>query len=955
MNNISIDEIDFSVRTKNALHHAGYHSLSQVLELTEDILYSVRNMGQKSVDEVLSFIGNYDGKQFNDEIPKDEISDDEVIAYLNSKRIGVDKLEGLSTKAFNVLLLNDIKFVSQIAFISKEELLKFNKMDCSSADNVIGCLNFFVNDLRARMLANKEDILATMSVSNAMRSAKYCSLVKKYVLSNDISIDMLGLSNRPRNQLMANSYLKLSDIVFLTNDQLKKIPKMGDGSIAEIRNVINNYITENSERILAFITGDKEKLYDDEFVQKSILNLYTDRGFSGLNLSEIINELDLSDDISVERIKSNIAFLISKKQIEYVDYRCYRVYPSFYDCIDKYGGLDERSIYILENRINGEKSESELEIIGQKLGITRERVRQLQEKAIKKVKASYTASTGMKFFDEDYYTYLFINYSINNDDAEKWLGMSKINFNYFKLMSLKNGTKPIVDAVDDPNIDFCLKIKIKNYLNRNKIFIDDCWVNKKRTDLERFVVKKYCQSDVSFDDFCVTYNRFLEKQGISQEENLYITQDVYRTRENYIRESLFLLWKQGSIIRSYDVEGRDFFELLEALNIPNLKNIELSTLKLFEDNLELMKKYDIQDHYELHNLLRKVIKDGEFNGFKCGRTPIIGFGEFDRIHQVVEIIENNSPLSIDEFYALAKAEYGYETGAILWNDIEKYYYQGIFTVDYLKMPVETAKKLNSILVDDFYYIDEIKNIYQKVFPNNDVEEINAYSLKQLGFSVYTKYVMRNHDTLDKYFENLLTHKDIQDISLLRAKFVYVQAFWQVLNRLKKERNIVEFDRNQIISIDRLEAFGFGIEEINEFCDSVYEYCEDGQCFSIESLLEDEFSSPAFDLGFPNWFYANILAFDERFSYGKIFSNIVLYKGKIDVTIKFFVSQIIKQNGAVDIYDLMNIINDAYGCTIKEKTDLVYAVRDTIIYYDDILERFYPSVSAYEREIFGMEK
>ena len=50
---IKIDDIDLSVRALNALHRAGVETVGDLFGYTEDMLYDIRNMGKKSVDEIL--------------------------------------------------------------------------------------------------------------------------------------------------------------------------------------------------------------------------------------------------------------------------------------------------------------------------------------------------------------------------------------------------------------------------------------------------------------------------------------------------------------------------------------------------------------------------------------------------------------------------------------------------------------------------------------------------------------------------------------------------------------------------------------------------------------------------------------------------------------------------------------------------------------------------------------
>lgn len=49
----NIENLDFSVRTYNCLRRAGKDTLKDLVEMTEEELRSVRNLGRKSVDEVV--------------------------------------------------------------------------------------------------------------------------------------------------------------------------------------------------------------------------------------------------------------------------------------------------------------------------------------------------------------------------------------------------------------------------------------------------------------------------------------------------------------------------------------------------------------------------------------------------------------------------------------------------------------------------------------------------------------------------------------------------------------------------------------------------------------------------------------------------------------------------------------------------------------------------------------
>jgi hypothetical protein len=56
---------------------------------------------------------------------------------------------------------------------------------------------------------------------------------------------------------------------------------------------------------------------------------------------------------------------------------------------------------------------------------------------------------------------------------------------------------------DYDNLDAGLRLKIKNYLNRNKVFLRGIWIEKNRANLEEVAVKEICKNSMSFDEFAI--------------------------------------------------------------------------------------------------------------------------------------------------------------------------------------------------------------------------------------------------------------------------------------------------------------------------------------------------------------------------------------------------------------------------------------------------------------------
>ncbi|WP_196814230.1 DNA-directed RNA polymerase subunit alpha C-terminal domain-containing protein [Butyrivibrio sp. LC3010] len=823
---ISIDTIGLSVRSINALHRADIHTVGDMLECNEDSLNEIRNLGKKSIDEILQKIEEYQEKANASDINADNMDDNEeviipedfnawllkddnrqlIIDWLKEKDIKTEMLELLSARAFNLLMFNGYNYVYQIAFMPGDKLIEIPRMDMASATEIERVTTSFIRALESKFfqeLSEKKKAAAVKkkSIFEILYIPEYHDAILAYVKANNISIEKMVLSNRPKNRLISNGYNELSDVLFLTRSEMMRIPAMGAGSVDEIVSVINNYLTENEKRMMAVISGDESAIWDDTAIRNMVLNQYKDIPFKGLSLNEMLERLCLPEHITVERLKKIIGQLIAEKKLEYVDYRCYRVYSKFEDYLETCSDIGDRERDFINKRLNG----LTLEAIAQEYGLTRERVRQLVKRSIENVRNIYSSEIGISLFDEDYYRYLYETYSFEKKDGTEWLGIPTYVWNYLALNDIKPGKKDLLYALEDvKGLDAGLRLKIKNYLNRNKLFIDGKWIEKKRADLEQVVVRKFCKEDVTFNEFYHIYNEFLEQEDIPYDEGIYYTEAVLRSRKNHLADSRFLLWKQNEQIRYYDIDGRDYSELFDVLNLDSYENIELSTLKFVRDYPDIMKKYDIRDQYELHNLLRKIVPDGSFHDFHCCRMPDIRFGTFDRDSAILEILIDSAPINMKDLAELVSEEYGYDPTVVMANYLQSltpYYHQGIYSIDQKMMSQENRDSLKIILTDDFYYIDEIKKIYGKMAPDADADEINPYNLKLMGFAVFSRYAIQNHSSAEAFFYNLLTKEDMMDISEYRKRFAYLQVFYQTLLGLKRDLEVVEFEPNQIINLN----------------------------------------------------------------------------------------------------------------------------------------------------------
>ena len=372
-----------------------------------------------------------------------------------------------------------------------------------------------------------------------------------------------------------------------------------------------------------------------------------------------------------------------------------------------------------------------------------------------------------------------------------------------------------------------------------------------------------------------------------------------------------------------------------------------------EEYPELMERYDIRDQYELHNLLRKTVPEGSFHDFHASRTPIIRFGTFDRDAAIFDMMVANAPIAQSDLIQLLHQEYGYDSNSILFNmlqPIDEYYHNGKYRIDAKAMTHEHMQALLAVLTEDFYYLDELRSIYVRTVPGGDPEEINYYNLKLMGFQILSRYALRNYDNLSNYFRALLTREDLTDLTDLRRRFGYVGIFSQVLMDLRRDLEVIEYEPNKLISFRKLAAAGITRADLEDYCDAVYEAAEDGVFFTAQSLRKSGFRTELYDLGFSDWFYASLLISDPRFSYGLAFKNIVLCRGKRQVTIREFETELIRAAGSIDVYDLQRELEETYGCTVADRLDLIHKVSGGSVYHDRHLDRLYDSEEHYWRDV-----
>ncbi|RRD38934.1 hypothetical protein EII29_09055 [Leptotrichia sp. OH3620_COT-345] len=429
-----------------------------------------------------------------------------------------------------------------------------------------------------------------------------------------------------------------------------------------------------------------------------------------------------------------------------------------------------------------------------------------------------------------------------------------------------------------------------------------------------------------------------------------INQEKFRFSERYLEnrvaEKSTVLYKKGRKIRYYGKIEQTPENIIRELDFNKFKNLEISTLKLFTDYPEKMLEWDIRDEYELHNFLKKILKNCEKIDLNFGKMPTLKFGNPNREMQMLDLLIELAPVSLDELVSAYEEKYGVKKETILANYINcisEYLQNGMYSIEYKDLTWEEQQYLRRKLMEDIYYIDEIKEIYLDRFPNKDSSIINSYNLKKLGYKIYYNMVLSNkYSNLEQYYKKVLKSKDTIDLNSEYIKGRHTSSFYRVFNILKNEFQIFEYLPNKIISLQKLNIYGIELNDLKEYIENVHNFNTE-ELFTIKSLKKWGFKDKIEDLGFEEWFYASVLSSDSRFKFRKT-NNTILF-GKEKVTVGDFVKYVVVSNTGINIYKLQDYLFQYYEIKI-EKYKLIENIKEKNLYYDQIMETTYIDYNKY---------
>ncbi len=901
------DQFDISQRTKNALMRSGIDTVEKIMSISANDLYQIRNMGKKSVEEVLhlqnmikdEFVGLQVQDDCSVKIQEKSLLLERMFPYFEHSCFTVmfrDQYENVvsdinidsvnfSVRTYNALSEAGYSTVKEIALEKYEKLREIRNLGTKSIKEIEDYI-----EKHAFIISNEE-----------------------YGLFNDI-----------------NSFF--SDVILVDDNYYKN----------EILKLIQKNLSDNQ---MISITMDERLLFNSDFIEKimnkhEIKNVY--KSYLMMKISRGEEKLFEEEDylFRIGLYRNAISELVSEKRIEYIDY-IYRIrFPRITEWINSIEKDSQRKA--LNMRIHGKT----LEECGQEMGLTRERVRQIVKKAI----------MHKPRLKEDDYAYWFEKYNISLDAFISIFKEERYVYEYLYLM-YSRGEIDIEDIVDDERITSDVYANAMKYINRKKINVFGEYVLCKRELLVKKIAENICaDTDITSEDLYKHYNDFLDKNDLSCNEKLLFPS--MRAFEARVENSDYILVKYGKRMRYYPITEIDISDFINRLNLNQYNNIEISTQKIIYDNTELMNEYDIRDEYELHNLLKKTERkwneDSSFD-VNFGRMPLISFGKADRKKQIIDLLLQISPVGIEDYCKFYEMEYGVHERTVAANfapELSDYYHDGIYSVNQIVLDEKELSYMKESLSELFYFLDDVKQIYMQAFPDGDATKINTISLKELGFRFYAEYVIK--DTFSSsydYFRFYLTKDDMIDLKNQDKRFSYVQIQNAVLDELRTSYELIEYEDMKFISYSRFQNVYPDItkDTIKQYVETAIDFAKDEPFFTVKMLKDKGFHHRLLDVSLPEWFSAALIKNSKKIRFVKTGGNIVFSNEKHQIKTLDLIRYILENNKMMGIYDFVNYLNYEYGLEI-EKNKIIQLISSTNMYYDSTMEKAYYSKDYYYDEI-----
>lgn len=929
-------EIGLSNRTKNVLLKMGVRSLSELEQVSLDDIFAQGGAGDKTIEEISQVKERIKRGEFSGITITPSVSEEQLLEF---EKYDLSSIK-LSTRANNVLQSANIKTIKELVGLTIEDIMK---MPNAGNKTVIELTNVV-----------KDILNGTIQLEPPKKNCR-----DKIDIPAEHSIDELNLSVRSYNALVSVGINTINSLIELNEDDIDEIKNIGRKSKTEIKEKLNDWVNQNvafggepkkksvnisaveeeffknlSDAIAPVVTLDWTTLYhvtvsqnlffsDFEIDNENILRL--------LSLPELLlkekerysllfpKNCPVPIDVFKERISvlGDVADVFSTSLFK--NHICR--YLSDYVVLTRgtlleywekhFSNTNDRNTQFLIRRLKGETLNS----IGDEFGVTRERVRQVSNKIIKK----------MPLLLEDYLKEPFVFFNI---PKESFCGAfdfcSAEGYEYLSIKYDHGKTELSAESLESYKGPFQKEL-LQQY-RRDCISRDKASVT--RRDIVFRVLIDNSDKSISLEDLNTKYYEYLDSHDYPR-ERLYLN-NRYLTA--HLRTFKHVVFNRENKARYCNA---DYDLIWNEIDFSTYKGQVFSAEKIYRDYQDLMSDQDVRSGYELYCILKSSLNEHEDvvqkYGIDCVRIPSIRFGNGTEEKQALLLLYELAPIELGKYYLEYEKRFGIwketaQANPSIWHSVQQYLMDGKLVVDAPTLDPRDYEIFSEVIKSrDFWFINELEEAFRVSCKNSPFDSLNACTIKKFGYSLNSGYVFDSikYGTITNYFEKTYFSSDVVDLSLIDKRISTIAMFISTLDRKKKSLEYVEVTPKKLLPIQKVKVvYGLDLEDIKKIQEEMACYY-DLPVFNGYSIWENEKDNPLIQkLNQNKWMLSCIIRQQEGIYSRNICGSYILSKDSNNLSIVSVCEWIVLEKGKQTVENLVTQLDTIFGCKASKNKVIV---------------------------------
>ena len=539
-----------------------------------------------------------------------------------------------------------------------------------------------------------------------------------------------------------------------------------------------------------------------------------------------------------------------------------------------------------------------LQDIGTRESYSRENIRLVCNKLLEKKPLLY----------EDRWTPLFSAYAWTKKDFMELANESSETYMYLSIV-VKPGDKLLYGILSDDMVSEEIKDRYRSRFSKNVRLLSGKYTHISAKNVLDRAVEIYAKNGICIDDFLVEYKKFLKENGLKQKSinNRAILARLFR--------SMNVLFTYGDCFRYYPLMSLEILYLQKELKLDSYKNCVISTKLLFDKNRELMKKFDIRDEYELHNLLRKRAKELTCQNMSFSRMPTVVFDKMTKKEQVRNFLKSFDIITLDKLSKLYCEKYGIEEDTFCsgYSQYIQAYKVGNGTFQYRStadmLTEKEIRKVRGVLTGIFYSVTDAMALFAEKLPKHRLSCFDDEVFLRLGYRHIKNILFRKEfatvgDAMDKYFAEPVTKfdKSLLGLSSVRPYLLEHMDKYQLFRRSETE----------VVNQLWLKKHGFTASVIRDFVISVEKFAKD-KVFTLYSLQHEGFRHVLLEKYKDEiWLLSSFLRTSKAFHYHTSSSGIFFDRNRLHPNLKTVVQDIYEEFGLIPITEIADIVRERFG-------------------------------------------